>query len=683
MIRFHGYFGDGAILQRGAPVTVKGYAEGKVVVTLSGGAYSERKETAAEGGVFSVRFSPSDDTESAFTLSADCGEERISVTVRFGDVYLMAGQSNMSYVLAATEAYEEWLTRAAAADVAVLDLAEPPFGNLSEVTRPALPLDDFCRPYEWKTGRGDLSHVSALSVQTAVLLSEQRGVPVGAVHTAMGGLSIEAYLKRESAEADGAVLSFLKEANRYCAVEDYNRAGERNYTQLSGVWNEKIAPLLPFSFAGIVWYLGESAAWDFAFAEGFRRELRLLVGDLSAAFGAVPFVAVQIAPEYYPYGDRCGYLYVNEVLIGLQREFEQVVSVPIYDIEPRWLKPDGDLYFHPIHPVNKAPVAGRIAKALEEKDPRYPEIGSAAFVGGKAVLNVNHAGAGLIEGAVRGFTIAGRDGKYYPAAASAVAPDTIEVWSEDVPEPAFITYAFMQYQEFCDCRRKDGAPLLPYRSVIEPVRAGYCFPPAYLTAGAAEVYENCFGWQVGTCRRAAVWKKGEIYDASPVTIEVTADAVVCRATPLPEKYLLFGVSPALCLSGHRNHIADYGYWNFVLSADGEAEFLGVLARAADGEVFRFDLFNGAQITDGVPLTREARKLSVSLERGKRGDSAPVEFSDELRRSFVQAEFLFRAASPVSVTLRGLLLSDRNRSAAGESSRKEAARGDINLPGTKT
>lgn len=682
MVRFHGYFGNGAILQRGAPVTVKGYADGAVVVTLSGGAYSEKREAVAENGAFSVWFSPSDDVKSVFTLSARCGNEICSVSVRFGDVYLATGQSNMSYVLAATESYETWLERAAHADVAVLDLVEPPFNRLSDVTRPALPSDDFCRPYEWITGKGDLSHVSALSVQTAVLLSERRGVPVGVVHTAMGGLSVEAYLKRESVEANEEVLSFLKSTERYCTVEDYNRAGDRNYTQMCGVWNEKIAPLLSFRFDGIIWYLGESAAWNFAFAEGFRKQMNLLIGDFAERFGEIPFIAVQIAPEYYPYGDRYGYLYVNEALTEIQRDFDRVVSVPIYDIEPRWLKPNGELYFHPIHPVNKAPIAERIARALEEKEPRYPEIGAVTFGDGKAVCKIERAGTGMSDGAVRGFTLAGKDGKYYPAEALVVAPDTVDVWSEDVPEPTFVTYAFMQYQEFCDCRRKDGAPLLPYRSVKEPVREGYCFPPAYLTPGASAVYESCFGWQVGTCRRTAIWKKGEIYDASPVTVEVTANAVVCRAEPSLEKYCLFGISPTLGLSGHKSHIADYGYWNFALSADGEAEFLGVLARAADGEVFRFALYNGTEQADSVPLFQKERRLSVSLERGLRGDSAPVEFSAELRRSFVQTEFLFRAKEQVSVTLRALMLSDCNRSSAGGTVQSGVARADITLPETK-
>ena len=681
MIGFHGYYRDGAVVQRRAPVIVKGYAEGEVLCTLAGGAYRETRAVQARDGAFTAVFPAVEDTRSRFTLSATCGEETAAVFLRFGDVYLAAGQSNMSYVLSATEDWEAWLARAAAADVAVLNLTEPAVSSTEEVTRPVRPLGDLCREYAWTPGR-DCSEVSAICVQTAALLSEKNKVPVGVVQTAMGGLSVESYLKRESVEADEALVSFLKEAGRYQPENAYNCAGERNFTQVAGLWNEKIAPLTGFSFAGIFWYLGESSAWDYPFAEQFGKMMCMLLRDYRAAFGEIPFAAIHIAPEYYPYGDRYGYLYVNEVLTDLQR-IPGVFALPIYDIEPRWMRADGALYYHPIHPVNKAPISVRLAEAFSGGRARWPEIASVSFAEGKAVCRIAHAGPGMRAGPYRGFTLAGKDGKYYPARAVSAGGDTIEVTSEDAAEPAFLTYAFTQYQDFCDAASADGAPLLPYRTERGAVEERYCFPPAFLTPGADKVRENCFGWQVGTCRKADVWKKGEIYDASEVAVTVRGDAVILRAVPDPKQYLLFGVSPAICLSGHNHHIADYRYWNFTLSADGTAEFLGVVARAAGGEVFRFDLLNGEEKTDCIPLEPgERRSVSVSLERGARGDSAAVTFTRGERKSFVQAEFLFRARLPVTVRLEGLTVSDVSRSERGREAARESLRGDIALPDQK-
>lgn len=664
MIKFAGYFKEGALVQRGKPVTVYGTADGEFVCRLSGGGYfEERKCSPRENGDFTLEFPAVCDTENVFVLSAERGAEKLEIRIRFGDVYLTLGQSNMSYCLSAVEDDKEWEKRAANADISILDLYEKPVKSQEEITRPAYPQKDLANPdYKWLTGRDDLKSVSALSVETAVLLAEKTGVPVGVVHTSMGGLSIESYIKRESIEENEELVAFLKRVERYHSPENYNTAGTRNFTQLAGVWNEKISPLLPINFAGIVWYLGESSAYDFEFAEMYFEELKLLLRDYRAAFGKVPFIAVHIAPEYYPYGDRYGYLYINEEITRLQETDEEVYVVPIYDIEPRWLKPDGDLYFHPIHPVNKTPVAERIAEAFVTRR-RYPEIESVGYEGERAVCRIANVFGGFNENEeINGFTLAGKDGKYYAAKAVVISPCEIAVSSADVPEPKRLTYAFTQYQDFCSARVRGGAPLLPYRTERECVTGDYFFTPAFATNGAMEVYENCFGWQVGTCRKVPVWTSGVIYGGNNAEIRASKDgkAVICKGNPSAESFFIFGASPAICLSGHKNHLADYKYLNFTLSADSQVEFLGLDVRAASGEVFALDLFCGGKKTVSLTLNGKT-KCAAGLSSGYRGDFAEVEFSEELRRSFAQAEFIFRAKAAAEVKISDISLSDTDRS----------------------
>lgn len=676
MLRLHGYFSDGAIVQRGAPITVKGCADADIVCTLKGKKSEQILKVSPQNGAFCAVFSAVNDVENEYVLSAECGAERASAKIRFGDVYLAAGQSNMSYALSAAEDAEEWLRRAKNADVSVLDLRERPCEDPAFAERPAYPLSDFIQPYAWRRG-GDLQDVSALSVMTAVLSYENGGVPIGFVHTSMGGLSVEAYIRRETAESDEALIEYLKKCGRYCSVAEYNRSGGRNFTQLSGVWNEKIAPLLGFSFSGIVWYLGESSANDYESARAYDTLMRMLLRDYRAAFGEIPFVAVQIAPEYYPYGDRYGYLYVNEVISDLESE-KNVYAVPIYDIEPRWLKPNGELYFHPIHPVNKSPVAHRIFECLNGRLRRYPRIESTEICGGKMICRI--ANGVLREGTVQGFTVAAKNGKYYPAIAESFG-DFVCVSSPDVSQPASVTYAFMQYQDFCDAKTREGAPLLPYRSERGAVSGKYCFTPPFCLRGVRKTYENCFGWNVGTCRKTDVWKKGEIYDASPTEFVNSADAVFrMRAFPQKTEYGLFGVSPAVCLSGHHNHISDFAFWNVKLSCRGGAEFLGVVARAADGEVYRASLYAAGGKRESALLDETARAFAIGWETGQRGDYCEISFSEKLRKSFVQVEFLFRASEEAEVTLHSLELSDSERSdESSEETKRAESRADIVLP----
>lgn len=159
-MKFSGYYRDGAIVQRNAPVTVRGYAAASAAVkcVLSGGNIRAEKRTETDGkGRFEVVFDAVSDVESAFVLSAEAGGEKISARIRFGDVYLTLGQSNVTYSLSSTEDCGEWVRRAAEAEISVLDLPEPPYFSTEEVTRPALPLEDFCREYSWTSGKEEKS----------------------------------------------------------------------------------------------------------------------------------------------------------------------------------------------------------------------------------------------------------------------------------------------------------------------------------------------------------------------------------------------------------------------------------------------------------------------------------------------------------------------------------------------
>ncbi len=659
MIKFHSCFRNGAILQRGAAFIAKGYSDGETVVTLCGGNYKETVTTTAKNGTFYAEFSPVNDTATPFLLSAECGGEKCVSRVRFGDVFLTVGQSNMSYSLSATEDYERWVKMAKNSETAILSVGEKPFLSTEEVTRSYDELFDFPVETVWKEGKDEgIADVSAISVQLAVYLRQRTGVPIGIVCAAMGGLSVESYLRRETAEGNPELLKRLKDEGRYVPREKWNHCGIRNFTQLSSVWNEKIAPLAGFPVKGIVWYLGESSAWDYEAAVTFRLALKAVVGDMRKLFGNVPFVTTEIAPEYYPYGDGFGYLYINEALSDFANETENVCHIPIYDIEPRWLKCDGAEYYHPIHPINKQPVSERICEALRGTITKYPSISRLTQKNGRLILTVDPVETQLAKIPLNGFTVAGKRGKYYPAQARVISASEIELFCEDVPFPERATYAFLQYRDFCNARTIDGLPLLPYRSERCGVTGDYCFTPAFLTRGAEEVYENNFGYEMGFCRKIPVWASGAIYRCQPPAIEVRGNGdIVVSATPEIKDYKFFGVSPEICLCGHKNHLADYGFLRFTVKADDACEFRGVICKLANGAIYRYDLLSGRTKKPFVTLGKERILLRCDLKRAARGDGSPWELTDEERKNVVQIEFLFRAEKTAKVTLGDLRFTD--------------------------
>ncbi|MBS5023830.1 MAG: hypothetical protein KH054_11835, partial [Firmicutes bacterium] len=410
-------------------------------------------------------------------------------------------------------------------------------------------------------------------------------------------------------------------------------------------------------------------------------ELKILWREYVERFKAERFVAVHIAPEYYPYGDKYGYLYINEALTQLQEESGKVTTVPIYDIEPRWRKGDGGMYYHPIHPVNKAPIAKRIADALEGRVTRYPQIAEVRYEKGEAICRIKEAGKGMKRGKVNGFTLAGKNGKYYPAEGEVTSREEIRVRSRDVKEAHKLTYGFMQYQDFCNAKTEEGLPLLPYRSEVEAVNGKYCFPPAYTVNGALRVYENNFGWEAGTCRKVPVWKQGEIYDGAETEIGLEGESLCCTSSPTAEEYFFFGISPSLCLAGHKNHLGDYQYWNVRLKGEDRVTFLGVVVRTAEGEIYRLDLRRGKESPNAVTLGPRFEEYAIELGKGKKGDGSPVRLSKEERRKVVEAEFVFRAQERVKVYLKDLTLSDKNFSQGVEERREQVQeeRKDIKLP----
>lgn len=128
-----------------------------------------------------------------------------------------------------------------------LSVGEKPFNSTEEITRSYDELFDFPVETAWINGDDEeIANVSAISVQLAVYLRQRTGVPIGIVNAAMGGLSVESYLRRKTAEENEELLGRLKAEGRYVGRDKWNRSGIRNFTQLSSVWNEKSLRLTVF-----------------------------------------------------------------------------------------------------------------------------------------------------------------------------------------------------------------------------------------------------------------------------------------------------------------------------------------------------------------------------------------------------------------------------------------------------
>jgi sialate O-acetylesterase len=124
------------------------------------------------------------------------------------------------------------------------------------------------------------------------------------------------------------------------------------------------------------------------------------------------------------------------------------------------------------HPLDKKTVGVRLAMAarrlaygheLEYSGPAYVYH---TAVNGRVTIMFRHVGRGLIakgSGTLKGFMIAGADGKFVPANAS-IDKDNVIVWSRAVANPTAVRYAWSNWPDGANLYNKDGLPASPFRT---------------------------------------------------------------------------------------------------------------------------------------------------------------------------------------------------------------------------
>ena len=96
-----------------------------------------------------------------------------------------------------------------------------------------------------------------------------------------------------------------------------------------------------------------------------------------------------------------------------------------------------------------------------------PVFDSVEYTGGKAIVKFRYADRGLIpsDQEIQCFELAGKDGIYHPTKARIGKKDrsTVEVTSEEVPEPCFVRFAFSNWHciNLYNC---EGLPAIPFRT---------------------------------------------------------------------------------------------------------------------------------------------------------------------------------------------------------------------------
>lgn len=225
----------------------------------------------------------------------------------------------------------------------------------------------------------------------------------------------------------------------------------------TALYNGMIAPLAPFTLAGVIWYQGESNAGAPAM---YRTLFPLMIGNWRSTFKSplLPFYYAQIAPYSYDARTQSQYLRESQFLTLNVKNTGMAVTMDIGNVRD-------------IHPANKQEVGRRLALwALARtygiktvySGPLYR---SARYLNDRIELSFDEAAQGLVVTQSQNgneFLIAGEDRVFKPAEVS-VRGSRLIISSPVVPHPRTVRYAFSNTAQ-ATLFNTDGLPSPSFRT---------------------------------------------------------------------------------------------------------------------------------------------------------------------------------------------------------------------------
>ena len=460
-VKLPAVLGNDMVLQRNSEVNLWGSAKPNKSVTIrtswngkkykvksdADGKWAVKVATGEAGGPYEIEFSDGD---------------KLKLTgVLLGEVWVCGGQSNMEMPIKGFVAQPVQ----GAAEAIRESYAHPDIRIFNVERNRVATLQEDCKGVWQKPTPQNVANCSATAYFYGRMLTDLLGVPVGIVTSYWGGTKAEVWMTREAIEATEGI------DREFALKPDGNGWGPQE------MYNGMIHPITRFTAKGFIWYQGCSNR-DRAFDYG--KLLVSLIKNWRQAWGndEMPFLIAQLVQYRYD-GEK--YLSLPVVIEGQYYAAQTLKNV--------YVAPTTDLSFGSIiHPPFKREVGERLAGIALDKSYGMPGFGSESprfksmeVQGNKVVLhftgmadsdkfdavgdNFSWVDKNMKIIRLKGFEIAGADGKFYPANARNSWPvsDRITVESDSVKNPVAVRYAFRNCID-ANVITGMGTPLAPFRT---------------------------------------------------------------------------------------------------------------------------------------------------------------------------------------------------------------------------
>lgn len=479
-------FSDHMVLQSAAAVPVWGQADPGEAVSVEVAGQKKTAKASADGR-WMVKLDPLKAGET-LTLTVK-GKNTLTVSdVLTGEVWLGSGQSNMQMnVGAANNAKEE---------IAAANFPQIRMFTVDRVV--AVSPEKECGGKWVICSPATASAFSATAYFFGREIHQSRKVPVGLIHSSWGGTPIEGWTSMDAQQAERKLAPMLAGWEAKMKVPFDEAKAKAQHEKQMAVWktqvekakaegrkppqapklqiaprlqtshpanlfNGMIAPVIPYAIRGAIWYQGENNA-NRPEANLYATQLSLLIKDWRQRWGQgeFPFAWVQL-PNFKKPGDDPGapssWAVVREAML-------QTLAVPNTGMAIAIDAGDADN----IHPRDKQTVGKRLAlwaraKVYGETIPfSGPLPAGHKIQGNEVVLSFSHADSGLAAkgGELTGFAIAGRDKKWFRAAAR-IEGDNVIVSSPEVKDPVAVRYAWADNPQ-ATLTNGAGLPASPFRT---------------------------------------------------------------------------------------------------------------------------------------------------------------------------------------------------------------------------
>lgn len=472
------------VLQRERAVPVWGTAKPGEVVAVSF-AGQKVEATAGEDGKWKAALAPLEMSTEGQELSVAAKSGGVAVSIKdvlVGEVWLCSGQSNM-----------EWSVRASKDPQKEIAEANHPQIRLFHVQRATANAPQESVKGTWAVcNPGSVTNFSAVGYYFGRELHRELGVPIGLVASAWGGTRIEPWtpvaglesveltrpLAAQFGDADGVyqkkmrdyvpvVEAWLAKAKEAIASEADVPAAPAapapvrySHSTPTGLYNGMIHGVVPMALRGAIWYQGESNNGE---GMAYFEKMKALINGWRSVFEnpELSFYFVQLAPFKYGNGEHTlPYIWEAQTAAALKvPNTGMAVTTDIGNVND-------------IHPRNKQDVGKRLALWALAKNYGKGELvysgpiySSMAIEGNQVRVKFDHAAGGLKarDGkTLTDFTVAGDDGKFFPAQAK-IEGETVLVSSPEVAAPKHVRFGWhhMINPNLCN---QAGLPASPFKT---------------------------------------------------------------------------------------------------------------------------------------------------------------------------------------------------------------------------